>query len=64
MTVAQLRNTAEASPVIRVAIVCGPETAVLAGSLETLLAEAKGRAADFRKAIRAGGFPNFKKEMV
>ena len=49
---------------IRVAIVCGPETAVLAGSLETLLAEAKGRAADFRKAIRAGGFPNFKKEMV
>ncbi len=42
MTPAQLPNLTEASPVIRVAIVCGPETTVLADSLEGLLAEAKG----------------------
>jgi DNA-binding NtrC family response regulator len=42
MTPAQLSNLKEASPAIRVAIVCGPETTVLADSLETLLAEAKG----------------------
>jgi two-component system response regulator GlrR len=32
----------EESPAIRVAIVCEPETSVLAGSLETLLADARG----------------------
>jgi len=42
MTPAQLPNLMETSPVIRVAIVCGPETTVLADSLEKLLAEAKG----------------------
>jgi DNA-binding NtrC family response regulator len=42
MTSAQLSNLKEASPAIRVAIVCGPETTVLADSLEKLLAEAKG----------------------
>jgi two-component system, NtrC family, response regulator GlrR len=42
MTPAQLSNLTDASPVIRVAIVCGPETTVLADSLTTLLAEAKG----------------------
>jgi two-component system, NtrC family, response regulator GlrR len=42
MTPAQLPNLMEASSVIRVAIVCGSETTVLADSLETLLAEAKG----------------------
>ncbi len=42
MTPAQLSNLTEASAVIRVAIVCGPETTVLADSLEALLAEAKG----------------------
>jgi hypothetical protein len=42
MTPAQLPNLAEASPVIRVAIVRGPETTVLAESLEALLAKAKG----------------------
>ena len=42
MTPAQLSNLTEASPVIRVAIVCGLETTILADSLETLLAEAKG----------------------
>jgi hypothetical protein len=42
MTPAQLSNLKEASPAIRVAIVRGPETTVLAGSLEKLLAEAKG----------------------
>jgi len=42
MTPAQLRNLTEASPVIRVAIVCGPKTTILADSLETLLSEAKG----------------------
>ena len=34
-------NVTKESPVIRVAIVCGPETTVLAESLEALLAEAK-----------------------
>ena len=42
MTPAQLSNLKEASPAIRVAIVRGPETTVLADSLEKLLAEAKG----------------------
>lgn len=42
MTPAQLSNPKKASPAIRVAIVCGPETTVLADSLEKLLAEAKG----------------------
>jgi DNA-binding NtrC family response regulator len=42
MTPAQLSNPKEASPAIRVAIVRGPETTVLADSLEKLLAEAKG----------------------
>jgi two-component system, NtrC family, response regulator GlrR len=42
MTPAHLPSPTEHSPVIRVAIVCGPETTVLANSLETLLAEAKG----------------------
>jgi two-component system response regulator GlrR len=42
MTPAQLPNLTEASSVIRVAIVCEPETTVLADSLETLLAEARG----------------------
>jgi len=42
MTPVQLPNLTEASSIIRVAIVCGPETTVLADSLETLLAEAKG----------------------
>jgi len=42
MPPAQLRNLTEASPVIRVAIVCEPETNLLADSLEGLLAEAKG----------------------
>jgi len=42
MTPAQLPNLTEASPAIRVAIVCGPETTVLADSLETLLADARG----------------------
>ena len=41
MTPVQLPNLTEASSVIRVAIVCGPETTVLADSVETLLAEAK-----------------------
>jgi DNA-binding NtrC family response regulator len=42
MTPAQLSNLTDASPVIRVAIVCEPETTVLADSLETLLADARG----------------------
>ncbi len=42
MTTAQLRNLTDATSVIQVAIVCGPETTVLADSLEKLLAEAKG----------------------
>jgi DNA-binding NtrC family response regulator len=42
MTPAQLSNPKKASPAIRVAIVCGPETTVLADSLEALLADAKG----------------------
>jgi two-component system, NtrC family, response regulator GlrR len=42
MTPAQLPNLTDESPAIRVAIVCGPETSVLADSLEALLAEAKG----------------------
>ena len=42
MTPAELRSLTEASPAIRVAIVCGPETNVLADSIEGLLAEAKG----------------------
>jgi two-component system, NtrC family, response regulator GlrR len=41
MTPARLSNLKEASPAIRVAIVCGTETTVLVDSLETLLAEAK-----------------------
>jgi two-component system response regulator GlrR len=42
MTPIQLPSLTEVSPGIRVAIVCGPETTVLADSLETLLVEAKG----------------------
>jgi hypothetical protein len=42
MTPAQFSNLKEASSAIRVAIVRGPETDVLANSLEGLLAEAKG----------------------
>ena len=42
MTPALVPNLTEASSVIRVAIVCGPETTALADSLETLLAEEKG----------------------
>jgi hypothetical protein len=42
MTVGRLQNQAEATPLIRVAIVRGPGTTVLADSLEALLAEAKG----------------------
>jgi hypothetical protein len=41
MTPAQLPNLAEASPVIRVAIICGPETIILVESLDALLAGAK-----------------------
>jgi two-component system, NtrC family, response regulator GlrR len=42
MTPARLRDLTAASPVIRVTIVCGPKTNVLADSIEGLLAEAKG----------------------
>jgi two-component system, NtrC family, response regulator GlrR len=42
MTPARLRNMTEASPLIRVGIVCGPKTNVLADSIEGLLTEAKG----------------------
>jgi len=42
MTSVQSPSLPEASSVIRVAIVCDPETTVLADSLEALLAEAKG----------------------
>ncbi len=42
MTPARLPNLTEASSVIRVAIVCEPETKVLADSLERLLTEANG----------------------
>lgn len=41
MTPADLRNLPEASPLIRVAILCEPNTKVLADSIEALLAEAK-----------------------
>jgi DNA-binding NtrC family response regulator len=42
MTPGQVRNPTDASPPIRVAIVCGPETNVLADSIEELLAKAEG----------------------
>jgi len=42
MPSAQLQNLTEARQVIRVAIVCGPETKFLAESIERLLANAKG----------------------
>jgi DNA-binding NtrC family response regulator len=42
MIPARLLNLKEESPPIRVAIVCEPETTVLADSLETLLADARG----------------------
>ena len=42
MTSPQLPNLTEESPAIRVAIICTPETTVLADSLETLLAEERG----------------------
>ncbi len=42
MTPVRLPNVTEESSAIRVGIVCGPETTVLAESLEALLAEAKG----------------------
>lgn len=41
MTVAPLRNPAEASPVIRVAIVCGPKTNLLADDIQSLLEQEK-----------------------
>ena len=42
MTPVQQPNLTKASSIIGVAIVCGPETTLLADSLEKLLAEAKG----------------------
>ena len=42
MTSVQSPGLTEASSVIRVAIICEPETTVLADSLETLLADARG----------------------
>ena len=42
MTSVQSPNLSEASSVIRVAIVCEPDTAFLADSLEALLERAKG----------------------
>jgi DNA-binding NtrC family response regulator len=42
MAFRQFGNPTEATPVIRVAIVCGPETNVLADSIERLLARANG----------------------
>ena len=42
MTPAELRSLTEASPVIRVAIVCQAKTNVLADSLEALLADVRG----------------------
>jgi two-component system response regulator GlrR len=42
MTSMQTPNLTEANSIIRVAIVCEPDTAFLADSLEALLAEAKG----------------------
>src|SRR6266480_2606051 len=42
MTCRQRPNPTEASPVIRVAIVSGPATTILAESLEAILAGAKG----------------------
>src|SRR5438046_318451 len=59
MTRAQLPSLTEASPVIRVAIVCEPETTVLADSLETLLAEARGfRFSRFEYRSEAGLKPH------
>src|SRR5207248_3167924 len=55
----QLPNLTEGSPVIRVAIVCGPETTVLANSLEALLAAAKGFAfSRFEYRAESGLKPN------
>jgi two-component system, NtrC family, response regulator GlrR len=42
MTLAEVRNLAVMGPVIRLAIVCAPDTNALADSIEELLAEAKG----------------------
>jgi two-component system, NtrC family, response regulator GlrR len=42
MTSPELQALAEKSPAIRVAIVCWPETAVLADVIETMLADARG----------------------
>jgi two-component system response regulator GlrR len=42
MSVAQLRNPAEASQAIRVAIVCGPKTNLLADDIQLLLQQSKG----------------------
>jgi two-component system, NtrC family, response regulator GlrR len=42
MALAQVRNLMEASPVVRVAIVCEPETTVLAEALKAFLADAEG----------------------
>ena len=56
MTAAQLRNLTDATPVVRVAIVCEPGTTVLADSLETLLAEARGFAfSRFKYRAKADG---------
>jgi DNA-binding NtrC family response regulator len=53
MTPAQLRNPTEANPVIRVAIVCEPETNVLADTIQALLAQAK-ELTSFRFELRPG----------
>src|SRR5260370_34727322 len=59
MTSAQHPSLTEASSVIRVAIVCEPETTVLADSLETLLAEARGfRFSRFEYRSEAGLKPH------
>jgi len=42
MALTQLRNLTEASPLIRVEIVCGPETNILAESIEDLLRQVNG----------------------
>jgi hypothetical protein len=59
MTPEQFPNPTEANPVIRVASVCGPETTVLADSLETLLAETKGfTCSRFEYCAESGVKPN------
>jgi two-component system response regulator GlrR len=56
MTPVRLPNLTEASSVVRVAIVCAPGTTVLADSLETLLADARGFAfSRFKYRAKAEG---------